>query len=125
MRFPQVVIYETDGRLAHVLAGLIAEKRWILRESRQPDSCLRILRANVPSVLVLAITVDSDSQLELLDQAVRSCLEVRIIAVCAGNVLPSLPGIAWDLGADFVLSPPMPLTHLPEIVSYLMPGNAI
>lgn len=122
MRFPQVVVFETDGRLAHVLSGLMAEKRWVLRESRQVDACLRNLKTNVPTVLVVALSSDCGTELELLDQVSITCTDVRKVAVCDSGDVPALPGLAWDLGADFVISPPMSLTQLPEIVGRLMPG---
>ncbi len=33
MRFPQLIIYETDGRLAQMLEGTAGTHRWVLRQS--------------------------------------------------------------------------------------------
>jgi hypothetical protein len=123
MRFPQVVVLESDGRLAHVLAGLVAEKRWVLRESRRIDACRRNLRTATPTVLVVALPASGVAELEFLGEAARLS-DVRCVAVCTADEPVALPGLAWDLGADCVVSPPLTLNHLPEIVAGLMPGDS-
>ncbi|HEY7310966.1 MAG TPA: hypothetical protein VH643_16500 [Gemmataceae bacterium] len=53
MRHPQVLVYESDGRLADVLRPLAEKNKWLLREPRQLSACLRLLDRGGPGVLVL------------------------------------------------------------------------
>src|SRR3989442_7652374 len=55
MQFPQILVYESDGFLAAMLRETAKTKRWALREARKPESCLRLLQALCPTVLVLKI----------------------------------------------------------------------
>ncbi len=41
MKYPQVVVYEHDGRLAELVRPLTEAHGWALREPRQLDTCLR------------------------------------------------------------------------------------
>jgi hypothetical protein len=44
MRFPQIVVYERDDRLAELLRPTALERRWKLRQPRRSESCLRLLQ---------------------------------------------------------------------------------
>jgi len=118
MRRPQIVIFERDGRLARQLESLATERRWVIRESRQSDSCLRLLNAEGPTVLVVRIGTDTETELQLLADAAVVPAELAAVAVCDGP--PALTGMAWDLGADYVVTQPSPPDRLSQVVSGLM-----
>jgi DNA-binding response OmpR family regulator len=123
MRFPQVVIFERDGRLAHILKAITSDNRWVMRESRQIKSCLKTLCAASPTVFVLRLPKECSQELNILDLISRKCLNVRTIVVVDERASETQIGMAWDLGADFVLAPPMSLVMLPEVVARLMPPS--
>jgi hypothetical protein len=134
MRFPQLLVYETDGRLAAQLRKLARERQWSLREPRQPATCLRLLRRGGPSVLVLKLSAAPPREppggaapperawgreLMLLERVSWHCPDTATVVVGdAENA--DLAGVAWDLGAACVLFPPWPRDWLPDIVAGLM-----
>jgi hypothetical protein len=119
MKHPQVVVYETDGRLAQFLREPIRARRWALREPRQRDGCLRLLRGGEPTVLVLKVGNRIEKELALLERACALRPQTRSVVVgeLANGLLADL---AWELGASYVLFPPLPREWLPEIVVQLM-----
>ena len=58
MRLPQIVVYEKDGRLKLQLEALAEQRRWALREARQPESCLAHLNQGGSAVVVIKIGRD-------------------------------------------------------------------
>ena len=123
MRYPQVVVFESDGKLAVLLRPLAEQRRWPLRESRRPDACLRLL-AGGPAVVVIRVGRDLEGEFTLLEQARRHSPEPRCVVVCDAEH-PRLAGLAWDLGADCVLHPSLARDLLPDVVAGLMgtPGR--
>jgi DNA-binding NtrC family response regulator len=119
MRFPQVLMYESDGRLADLLRRDSKSRQWSVREPRRLETCLRLLRRAGPSVLVLKIGTDLVQELTLLDRV--SWLFPDTATVVVGDTdNPMVAGLAWDLGAAFVLAPPQPRHCLIEIVDRLL-----
>jgi hypothetical protein len=121
MRYPLVLVYETDGLLAHVLrrADKVREGNWSLREPRRLESCLRLLRRGGPSVLVLKVGKDLVRELTILERV--SWLFPDTAAVVVGDAADNaLAGLVWDLGAAYALFPPLPRELLPGIVAGLM-----
>jgi len=123
VRHPQLVVWERDGRLAGQLAPLAAERRWVVRDVRQVELCLRWLAGPGPAVLVLRFAPSAADGPALVDRVARELPDVRSVAVGEADGPPGLAALAWDLGADFALFPPVPLTLLPEIVAGLMSGH--
>ncbi len=119
MRFPQVLIYESDGRLAELLRREGKSHRWSLREPRRPESCLRLLRRGGPSILVLKIGADLLEELTLLDH-VSWLFPGTATVVVADADNPVLAGLAWDLGAALVLFPPQPRQYLVDILGRIL-----
>lgn len=119
MHHPQLLVYETDGRVAALLRPTAEERRWVLREPRQPASCLRLLRRGGPAVLVIKAGRDLERELSLLERAAWLFPDAAVVLV-GDNDHPLLAGLAWDLGARYVLFPPQPRERLPEIVVGLM-----
>jgi hypothetical protein len=143
MRHPLVVVFETDGRLA---AQLRQPGRWSLREPRQPEACLRLLRPAGRGVLVLKLGSVPRREVTLLEQGqgeeaalaeralVRELtLLERVTWLCpeAATVVvgdadhADLAALCWDLGAAYVSFPPRPRDWLPDVVAGLLglPGG--
>jgi hypothetical protein len=123
MRRPLVVVFERDGRLAGQLDSLINEKKWVLRESRQVDGCMRHLAGHGPCVLVIRISANAEVELGMLARVSEALPQVHTVVVGGPDTLPGLAGLAWDLGADFAVFPPILQTQLPAIVSGLMDAS--
>ena len=119
MKHPQVLVCESDGRLAALLRETAERHRWMLREPRQLGACLRLLRRGGPSVLVLKVGRDLEHDLSLLERVTWLRPDTGVIVV-GDTDHAALGGLAWDLGADFVLLPPLPRELLPELVAGLM-----
>jgi hypothetical protein len=119
MRHPQLVILEYSGRVAALLRELAEERRWTLHESRQDAVVLRQLRRGAPTVLVLQVGQHLERELALLARVSRLAPEVATVVV--GDVdHPALAGLAWDLGAAYVLFPPQPRERLTDVVATLL-----
>jgi hypothetical protein len=119
MRLPQVVVYETDGRLAALLRPLAERMGWSLREPRQVEACLRLLPGGDPCVLVIKPGSNLEREFGLLEAARRTAPEASVIVV-ADTDHPWLTGLGWDLGAAMVLAPPRPREALLDVVAGLL-----
>lgn len=103
VRFPQLVVYETDGLLARALRPLAREQRWLLREPRRLESCLAALANEGPAVVVLKAGRDLSREFELLQAVAERHPDVGIVVI-SDNVDPAVELLAWDLGASYVLT---------------------
>ncbi|MFM8271972.1 MAG: hypothetical protein ACKODX_06505 [Gemmata sp.] len=129
MRAPQVVIVETDGRIARLLAELAADGRWLLRGARAAAAG-PLVRDRRPSVLVVQVAPadDDPSALELIADAGRRFPDVPVVAVSDAK-LNDADRTAWtaalfDLGARYALFPPLTKPVLEDVVSGLMGAAA-
>lgn len=125
MRYPQIVIYETRGELASEVADLAREHGWVVRESRQPDACLKLLQADRPSVIILKIERQLVDELTLLTRINELAPESAVIAVSDVKLenaaqRSNLAGLIYDLGASYVLFPPLMRTTIEDLVLGLM-----
>jgi hypothetical protein len=125
MRLPQVVILEHDGWLAKQLRELAGESRWLVQSARSVDSALALGRRQ-PTVLLVQFEPGEDKPkpLELVAEVHRLAPDVPIVAV-ADVKMPDADRAAWtaalfDLGARFVLFPPLSRPVLEDVVSGLM-----
>jgi len=145
MRSPRILVYERDGRLAWLLkhtkqtVGLIRGQGdahgWSLREPRRLETCLKLLADGSPAILIVRMATRppaartpeeeekegrrQDRAVLLLDHVRRLRPETAVIAV-SDQADDALAGLAWDLGAAYVLFPPQPMTVMPGIVAHLM-----
>lgn len=119
MRHPMLLIVEADSRLAALLRPTAERYNWTLHAPRRPESCLRLLRRGGPAGLVLKTGRDLEFELGLLERVKRLFPDTATVLV-GDQDHPALAGLAWDLGADFVLFPPLPRELLAEIVVGLM-----
>jgi hypothetical protein len=149
MRYPQLVVYETERRLVTWLREAVdvaellrfdadgrpspkpkitsplpggqgaATQSWLVHEPRQPAACLRLLQKGGPTVLILQLTKEPAEELELLEKAARR--HPNALTVVIGEELHrSLVPLVWDLGATAVFLPPRVGERLQEIVLGLM-----
>jgi len=119
MRFPQLIIYETDGRLARMLEATAGTHRWALRQPRRVESCLRLLRQGDPAIVVAKLESDLESAFTLIERTAWLFPDVAIVVVLDRDEA-MLGELAWDLGAAFVLAPPQPRERLLDVVANLM-----
>src|SRR5437899_889594 len=122
MRYPQLLIYENDSRIAELFRQSrmqAGQRRFALREPRTNEACLRLLRRGGPSVFILKIGKDLVRELTLLERVTWTCPETFAIVVGDAEN-PVLADLAWDLGAAFVLFPPLPREWLIDIVDRLL-----
>jgi hypothetical protein len=119
MHYPQILVYEGDGRLAALLRALAEEQRWSLREPRRMEGCLRLLSRGGPAVLVIKVGRNLETELTLVERVHGLYPDVGIVLVGDAEQA-QVAGLAWDLGADCVHFPPLPRESLPEIVQGLL-----
>src|SRR5438552_63951 len=120
MRYPQIVVSERDGQLAALLRPLAERQRWVLREPRQADVLTRVLHAGGPTVLVVKLGKSPERDLALLGRVAWQLPEVATVAVGDVDDAAVLAGLAWDVGVDYALFPPLPREFLPDVVAGLM-----
>ncbi len=121
MHHPQLLVYESDGRLAAALRPLAEKNKWLLREPRQLSACLRLFDRGGPGVLVLRPGRNQNANWPRWKQL--SWLHPDAATVLVGDSDQAwLAGLAWDLGVRWVLLPPQTRERLTEIVAGLMGG---
>jgi DNA-binding NtrC family response regulator len=119
MRQRQVLVCESDGRLAEVLRESVQAHGWSMNEVRHPRVCLGLLPQGPGSVVVVRVGRDLVREMNLLEQIGTLFPETATIVVCDADN-QSVIGLAWDLGAKFVLHPPQIREMLPEVVAGLL-----
>jgi DNA-binding NtrC family response regulator len=119
MRHPQVLVYEGDGRLAEVLRPLVEERRWALRQPRKLATILAHLERGGPAVVVVKLGRHLERELTLVERTAWLSPDAAAVVV-ADQDMARVAGLAWDLGAAYVLTPPLSREQLPEIVVGLM-----
>lgn len=122
MRQPLVLIYETDGRLAALLRRAERGQTWTLREPRRLEACLKLLVRAGPCVLVLKLGRDLPGEFTVLERTATLFPDTATIVV-SDQQDPLLTGLAWDLGAAFVLQPPLARELLPDLVAGFLEGQ--
>jgi hypothetical protein len=119
MQLPLLLIWEGDGRLAGILRPFAEVHRWQLREEQHEDDVLKWLARGRPGVLVLRLGRDLEREVALLARATWALPDADVVVVAEGDN-GRLAGLAWDMNASFVLTPPSARDDLPEIVVGLM-----
>lgn len=126
MRYPQLVIHDSDGWLARQLADLASESRWLVREPKSSEATLALVRDPRPSVAFIRVEPQDEAidSFALIAELHRACPDAAVVAV-SDTKLPDADRIAWtgvlfDLGAAFVLFPPLSKSVLEDVASGLM-----
>jgi DNA-binding response OmpR family regulator len=116
VRFPQVIVFESDGRLTAAVRSVVKEKGWVLREPRSLAAGLRFLTRARPAALILRVGRDLVRELTILDQTGWLFPEsVRFVVTDSDD--PALAALAWDLGATYVVPPPFAPQELAEVLA--------
>ena len=129
MKHPQVVVYESDGWLAGQVRRLAADHAWLVRESRRPDACLGLLEDGRPAVLLLRLERELLDGLTLLGQVAERAPDCPVVLVSdvkmeGAEQRAQLSALAFDLGARYVLFPPLQQPVIEDLVAGLL-GAAI
>jgi hypothetical protein len=126
MHAPQVVVLEADGWIARHLKDIAAESAWLVRGARGAESALQMAAERGPCVLIVQaeLAEDRPAPLRLVADARRTCPDVPVVAV-SDVKLSEADRAAWtaalfDLGARYVLFPPLTQPVLEDVVSGLM-----
>ena len=126
MRAPQLIVLEYDRGLARNLSDLAAEGAWLVRDARDTDTALSLARDRGPSVLLVQVEPadDKPAPLALIATVRRERPDVPVVAV-SDVKLNDTDRVAWtaalfDLGARYVLFPPLTKPVLEDVVSGLM-----
>jgi DNA-binding NtrC family response regulator len=122
MQQAQVITYGIDAALAEKLRQLAHEKRFRLRETGQLSACRSLVQATPPSVLVLELGRDLEAELALLEQ-VHALVPAMASIVVGDTDNPVLAGLAWELGATFVLFPPTPVEWIGELLARMLEAS--
>jgi hypothetical protein len=126
MRYPQLLVFAPDDWLAGQLRPLAEERRWLLKAGRLPQTILEAVRDSRPTVLFVQADPTGASH-----EAIRLVADVHtarpdVAIVLAGDhKLPEADQAGWaalgyDLGARFVLFPPITRPVLEDLASGLM-----
>jgi hypothetical protein len=125
MRAPQIIVVAADGWLAKQIRELAAESRWLVQSTRSVDTALSLARRQ-PAVLLVQVepAEDKPDPLGLIADVHRLTPDVPVVAV-SDVKLPDAERTAWtaallDLGARYVLFPPLTKPVLEDVVSGLM-----
>lgn len=119
MRHPQIVVYESDGTLARHLTETVGQHKWLLREARQTPACLNLVRRRGPTTLVVKVGRNVERELSLINAARRMAPAVPM-AVVSDVDDGILEALLYDLGASFVLQPPLSSSRFVELVERMM-----
>jgi DNA-binding response OmpR family regulator len=121
MHHPQIVVYESDGVLAGQIGDLARDSRWIVREARHSDACLAFLGEARPAVLLLKLGNKPIGELDLLARLQARCPECPVVLVSdMKSDGAAITGIGYDLGARYVMLPPISRSGLEDVVAGLM-----
>jgi hypothetical protein len=129
MRYPHLIIVEADGWIARHLGELIGENRWLLREPKSSDNALSLACEARPGVVVVQFEPSDEkpAAFALIADVHRLCPDVPVVAV-SDVKLTDADKAAWtatlmDLGARYVLFPPLSRPVLEDVVSGLMAAS--
>ncbi len=126
MRAPQLVVLEADGWIARHLADIAAEGAWLVRGTRSIDAAMSFVRERGPCVLMVQVELaeDKPAALRFIADVCRDSPDVSVVAM-SDVKLSDADRVAWtaalfDLGARYVLFPPLTRPVLEDLVSGLM-----
>jgi hypothetical protein len=129
MRYPHLIILESDGWLARLLGELAGESRWLVREPKSSDNALSLIREARPGVVIVQFEPSDEkpAPFNLIGDAHHHCPDVPVLAVSDAKLSDSDKS-AWtatlmDLGARYVLFPPLSQPVFEDIVSGLMAAS--
>ncbi|MCS6866750.1 MAG: hypothetical protein RMJ56_09090 [Gemmataceae bacterium] len=126
MRTPHVVILEPDGWLARNLSELAAEDGWLIRRARTVEAARSLVGERQPCVFLVQVelTEESLSSFQLIVEIHQKYPEIPVVVI-SETKLNDADRVAWtatlfELGARFVLFPPLTRPVVEDVVSGLM-----
>jgi DNA-binding response OmpR family regulator len=129
MRFPHLIFVDSEGELVRLLGDLVSEQRWLVRLPRTYDSALSFVQERRPGVLFVRIDPGDEraDAFHLIGDAHHACADVPVVAVSAAK-LPDTDRVAWtgvllDLGARYVLFPPLTRSVLEDMTMGLVASS--
>lgn len=123
MQQRQIVTHGLAGALAENLRELAQTRRFWLRETSQLAACQNLISTCIPQVFVLVLSGNLERELALVEQVHASLPETAIIVIGEADN-PALAGLAWDLGATFVLFPPAPVEMIEDVIVRCLEDSA-
>lgn len=127
-RRPQLVVLEADGWVARQLGEVAAENRWLVRPARTPAAFVDLVCDRRPTVAFLQFEPADPAAVALVADLHRRAPDAAVVAV-SDEKLSEPDRAAWtatllDLGARYVLFPPLSKSILEDLASGLMPAGA-
>lgn len=119
MRHPQLLIHAADSLLSEMLSPAAKRQRWVVRHPREWEEVWELLEVGGAGVLVLRVGRDLEAEMMLLERVTDLFPDTGIVVV-GDAVHAPLAGLAWDLGASYVLFLPQPPELLEAVVEGLM-----
>jgi hypothetical protein len=121
MRHPQIVCYESSGWLAGQVRRLALESGWLIREPRDDAACLGLLDSMRPSVLLLEMSRDPFPTLAFLAEFTQIAPDCPVVLISDGKMEGAdhrahVSALAFDLGARYVLFPPLQQPVIEDLV---------
>lgn len=126
MKHPQIVVLGLDDWLAAQLRELAAGAGWVLHDFRQAKPAAAAAKQLQPTVLLLQTDPHADPPpaFEVLGDVSRANPDAACVVVSDIKLNDDDRGVwsaaAWDLGADYVLFPPLTRPVLEDLVTGLM-----
>jgi hypothetical protein len=126
MKAPQLVAFEADGWIAKQLRELAGARKWLVREARQAGAAAGHLADNRPTVLFILVDPHKapPDGLAFVADTHRTRPDVATVVVSDAKLSEDERAIwsatALDLGARFVLFPPLTRPVLEELAEGLL-----
>jgi hypothetical protein len=127
MRRPQLIVL--DPEIARHLADHAAEHRWVVRPAKTLNAARELARDRRPTVAFLTFSPADPAAVALTAELHRAAPDTAVVAV-SDEKLSEPDRAAWtamlmDLGARYVLFPPLTKAVLEDLAGGLMPGTPL
>jgi hypothetical protein len=126
MRAPQIIVLGFDEWIAKQLRAHAAEHRWLLHDVRQANAVKTLIDDLRPTILFVQVDplADASPGLALLAEVHATRPEIALVVVSDGKLQDEdrarWTASAFDLGASFVLFPPLTGPVLEDLAGGLM-----
>ncbi len=123
-RRPQIVVLEAEPHVARQLAELAAESQWLVRPARTVTAARDLARDRRPTVVFVEFKPADPAAAALVADLHHVAPDAGVVAV-SDEKLSEADRAAWtavllDLGARYVLFPPLTKPILEDLASGLM-----
>ncbi len=118
MQQTQILTFGLTGIAIESLRELATSRRIWLRETSHAEACQNLLQEG-PTVFIVQLGRDLERELSLVELA-HECSPRSATIVIGETDNAALAGLAWEIGAAYVLFPPTPVERLAEIVTFML-----